>query len=99
MYYIILLYSLWVFASVFNNTGGPWAAQALELDDHEYENSDFPFVDTKIVRRQLYWLTVHRYMGPDGIHPRALKELEDVMAGSHSVICEGSQESGEVPAD
>jgi len=38
-------------------------------------------------------------MGPDGIHPRVLKELAYVMAGPLSIIYQRSWESGEVPAD
>lgn len=91
LYYIILLYSLWGFASVFNNTGGPWDAQAPSF--RQAWEQWLSICGCKIVRDQLYWLNVHRYMWPDGIHPRALKELADVMAGSHSVICQGSWES------
>ncbi|KFV96106.1 hypothetical protein N327_11049, partial [Fulmarus glacialis] len=58
-----------------------------------------PFVDTEIVRDQLYQLNVHKSMGPDGIHPRVLKELVDVMAGPLSIIYQRFWESGEVPAD
>ena len=57
------------------------------------------FVDTEIVRDQLYQLNVHKSMRPDGIHPRVLKELADVKAGALSIICQRSRESGEVPAD
>ncbi|GAB0176274.1 mitochondrial enolase superfamily member 1 [Grus japonensis] len=74
-----------VFASVFNNTDRPWAAQSPESEDH-----DFPFVDTEIVRNQLYQLNVHKSMGPDGIHPRVLKKIVDVMAGPLSIIYERS---------
>ncbi|KAK4829271.1 hypothetical protein QYF61_002663 [Mycteria americana] len=38
-------------------------------------------------------------MGPDGIHPRVLKELADGMAGPLSIIYQRSWESGEVPAN
>ena len=38
-------------------------------------------------------------MGPDWIHPRALKDLADVMVGPLSIIYQRSSESGEVPAD
>jgi len=56
-------------------------------------NSDFPFVG------QLYQLNVHRSMGPDGIHPRVLKELADVTAGPLWIIYQRSWDSGDVPAD
>ncbi|KFV93053.1 RNA-directed DNA polymerase from mobile element jockey, partial [Fulmarus glacialis] len=69
-----------------------------EPEDHECGNSDFPFVDTEIVRDQLYQLNVHQSMGPDGIHPRVLKELVDVKAGPILIIYQRSWEPGEVPA-
>ncbi|KAK4810522.1 hypothetical protein QYF61_004485 [Mycteria americana] len=87
------------FASGFNNTVRPWAPRSSELEDHECGNSDFPFVDTEIVKDQLYQLNVHKSMGPEGIHPRGLKELADVTAGPLSIIYQRSWESGEVPAD
>ncbi|KFP59003.1 RNA-directed DNA polymerase from mobile element jockey, partial [Cathartes aura] len=57
-----------------------------------------PFVDTAIVGDQLYQLPVHKSLGPDGIPPRGLEELADVMAGPLSIIYQRSWESGEVPA-
>ncbi|GAB0208399.1 mitochondrial enolase superfamily member 1 [Grus japonensis] len=88
-----------VFASIFNHTDRPWATRSPESGDHDCGNSDFPFVDTEVVRDQLYQLKVHESMGPDGIHPRVLKELADVMAGPLSTICQRSWDSGEVPTD
>ncbi|PKU28023.1 rna-directed dna polymerase from mobile element jockey-like [Limosa lapponica baueri] len=38
-------------------------------------------------------------MGPDGIHPRVLKELVDVMEGPLLITYQRSWESGEVPDD
>ncbi|KAK4806869.1 LOW QUALITY PROTEIN: hypothetical protein QYF61_012590 [Mycteria americana] len=87
------------FASVFNNTDRPWAARPSESEDHDCGSSAFPFVDTEIVKDQLYQLYVHKSMGPDGIHPRVLKELADVTAGPLSIIYQRPGESGEVPAD
>jgi len=43
-------------------------------------------VDNEIVRGQLYQLNVHKSVGPDGIHPRVLKDIADVMAGPLSMI-------------
>jgi len=37
-------------------------------------------------------------MGPDGVHPRVLKELMDVMAGPISTIYQRFGEAGEVLA-
>ncbi|KAK4827324.1 hypothetical protein QYF61_016574 [Mycteria americana] len=87
------------FALVFNNTDRPWAARSPESEDYECGNSDFPFVDTEIVRDQLCQLNVHKSMEPDGIHPTVLKELAGVMAGPLLIIYQRSWESGEVPAD
>jgi len=56
-------------------------------------------VNTETARDQLYQLNIHKSMGPDGVHPRVLKELMDVMAGPLSTIYQRSWESGEVPDD
>lgn len=45
-------------------------------------NSDFSFVDSEIVRDQLYQLNVYNSMEPDGICPRVLREVANVMAGA-----------------
>jgi len=68
------------------------------LEDDECGNSDFLFVDTEIVREQLYQLNVHKSMGPDGINLTVLKELSGVKAEPLLTISQRCWESGEVLA-
>ncbi|KAM6308952.1 receptor-type tyrosine-protein phosphatase eta [Aegotheles albertisi] len=84
--------------TTFDNMDRPWAAWSPELVDHECRNSDFPSADTEIVRVQLCQLNVCQSMGSDGIHPRVLKELADIMTESFSITYQRSWESGKVSA-
>jgi len=51
------------------------------------------------VRDRLSNVDAHKSMGPDGRHPRVLRELADVFAEPLSIIFEGSWRTGEVPKD
>ena len=51
------------------------------------------------MRDRLSDLDVHKSMGPDGMHPRVLRELADIIAEPLSVIFERSWRTGEVPED
>ncbi|RMC17989.1 hypothetical protein DUI87_04865 [Hirundo rustica rustica] len=51
------------------------------------------------VRELLGHLDIYKSMGPDGIHPRVMRELEDELAKPLSIIYQESRLTGEVPGD
>lgn len=51
---------------------------SLWLEDHNWENDKLP-VDLALVWDTLQQLHAHKSMWPDGIHPRVLGELDDVI--------------------
>ncbi|PKU37480.1 rna-directed dna polymerase from mobile element jockey-like [Limosa lapponica baueri] len=64
-----------------------------------WPKEDLPLVEEDQVRDQLRRLDIRKSMGPDGIHPRVLRELAEVIAGPLSTIFERSWRTGEVPED
>ncbi|KFQ39104.1 RNA-directed DNA polymerase from mobile element jockey, partial [Mesitornis unicolor] len=53
----------------------------------------------EMVRDLLHHLDIHKSMGPDGIHPRVLRELAEVLAKPLPIISQQSWLTGEVPVD
>ncbi|RMC19379.1 hypothetical protein DUI87_03989 [Hirundo rustica rustica] len=51
------------------------------------------------VRELLKCLYIYKYMGPDGIHPRVMRELAGELAKPLSIIYHQSWLTGEVPGD
>ncbi|KFQ01295.1 hypothetical protein N330_12669, partial [Leptosomus discolor] len=56
-------------------------------------------IKEEVVSDLLHHLDAHKSMGPDGLHPRVLKELVDVLTKPLYIICQKSWLTGEVPVD
>ena len=52
-----------------------------------------------MVQKCLGGISVHTSMGPDGMHPRVLRELAEVTAEPLSIIFDRPRRLGEVPKD
>ncbi|KAM9590717.1 uncharacterized protein ACIBXB_005842 isoform 1-T1 [Morphnus guianensis] len=88
------------FASVFNSESSyPQGTPPLELEGKDEEQNIPPLIQEEIVRDLLRHLDTHKSMGPDGIHPRVLRELAEVLAKPLSIIYQRSWSTGEVPED
>lgn len=56
-------------------------------------------VEEELVRDHGVKLDIQKSMGPDGMRPRVLRELVDIIVRPLSIILERSWQSGEVPED
>ncbi|NXP18553.1 RTXE polymerase, partial [Scytalopus superciliaris] len=90
------------FASVFTSKtgkGGPQDDWPLDLvNKNRKPNSPLVFQE-EIVRDLLSHLDPHKSMGPDGIHPRVMRELAEELAKPLSIIYQQSWLTGVVPHD
>jgi len=87
------------FASAFSAKAGPQESQALEVREEAHTEDCFPLVKEDCVRDRLSNLDTHKSMGPDGMHPRVLRDLAGVIAEPLSIMSERSWRTGEVPED
>ncbi|KAK4815154.1 hypothetical protein QYF61_017595 [Mycteria americana] len=88
------------FASVFNSkTSCSLGTQPPELADRDAEQNEAPIIQGEMVSDLLHHLDTHKSMGPDGIHPRVLRELAEVLTKPLSILYQQSWLTGEVPAD
>ena len=60
---------------------------------------EFALIDEDWVKDQLINLDIHKSMGPDGMHPQVLRQLEEVIVRLLSIIFGKSWGMGEVPED
>ncbi|KAK4810093.1 LOW QUALITY PROTEIN: hypothetical protein QYF61_008069 [Mycteria americana] len=88
------------FASVFNSkTSCALGTQPPELEDRDREQNEAPIIQGEMVSDLLYHLDTHRSMGSDGIHPRVLRELVEVLTKHLSILYQQPWLTGEVPVD
>jgi len=69
------------------------------LEDREAVWNKPPIIQEEAVGDLLFNLDTHKSMGPDGIHPRVLRELLEELAKLLSIIDQQSWLTGEVPDD
>jgi len=83
------------FASVFNSKGSCSSdIQPPEQEDRDGEQKETPQIQGEMVSDLLCCIDTRKSMGPDGIHPRVLKELVDVFAKPLSIIYQQSWLTG-----
>ena len=87
------------FASVFTSKGSRHTAQAAESKGKNWEEKDLPAVSEDQIQDHLKNPKVHKFMGPNEIHPWVLRELADEAAKLLYVIFKRSWQSDEVPTD
>ncbi|KAF1676790.1 hypothetical protein FQV07_0001317, partial [Pygoscelis papua] len=88
------------FASVFSRqTSYPQGTRPPELEDRDGEQDEPPIIQEEAVNDLLCHLDAHKSMGPDGIHPRVLRELAEELAKPLSIIYQQSWLTGEVLDD
>ncbi|NXQ37762.1 PO22 protein, partial [Catharus fuscescens] len=88
------------FASVFSGKiACPWDSCPPGMIDGVREQNGRPVIQEEAVREQLSFLDVHESTGPDGIHPRVMRELADELAKPLSIVYQQSWDTAEVPDD
>ncbi|KAK4822638.1 hypothetical protein QYF61_018590 [Mycteria americana] len=75
------------------------STQPPELENRDGEQNEAPRIQGEMVSDLLHYLDTHRSMGPDGIHPRVLREVVEVLTKPLSILYQQSWLTGEVPVD
>ncbi|KAJ7425393.1 hypothetical protein BTVI_03083 [Pitangus sulphuratus] len=80
-------------------TDCPEDSWLLELVDRDKKLNSPSVIKDETVSDLLSHLDPHKSMGPDGIHPRVMRELAEELAKPLSIISQQSWLTGEVPDD
>ncbi|KFQ36359.1 hypothetical protein N332_03774, partial [Mesitornis unicolor] len=67
--------------------------------DRGGKHSEAAIIREEVVGDLLHHLDIHKSVGPDGIHPRVLRKLAEVLTKPLSIIYQQSWLTGEVPVD
>ncbi|KAK4828285.1 LOW QUALITY PROTEIN: hypothetical protein QYF61_024950 [Mycteria americana] len=88
------------FASVLSSKASCFpGTEPRELQDRDGEQNEAPIIQGDMFCNLLHHLDKHKSMGLDGIHPRVLRELAEVLTKPLSIIYQQSWLTGEVPVD
>ncbi|KFO88982.1 hypothetical protein N320_11642, partial [Buceros rhinoceros silvestris] len=71
----------------------------LEPEGRDGEQNQGPIIHRGTVNELLHHLDVHKFMGPDGIHLRVVRDAIEVLTKPLTIIYQQSWLSGEVPID
>ncbi|KAK4806516.1 hypothetical protein QYF61_021352 [Mycteria americana] len=97
---LVLLLQEVSLASVFNSkTSCSPGTQPPELEDRDAEQNEAPIIQGEMVSDLLHHIDKHRSMGPDGIHPRVLRELVEVLTKPLSILSQQSWLTGKCGAN
>ena len=87
-------------SSVFNSQASyPQGTQPLELKDRDGGLNNLPTIQEETVSNLLLHLDCHKSMGPNGIHPRVVREPAKVIAEPLSIIYQHFWSTVEDPDD
>ncbi|KAJ7413561.1 hypothetical protein BTVI_42991 [Pitangus sulphuratus] len=70
-----------------------------ELVDRDRRPNNPPVIQEETVSDLLNHLDPHKSMGPDGIHPKVMRDPAEELAKPLSIICQQSWLTGKVPDD
>jgi len=87
------------FASAFNIKTSSSDTQSPELEDMDKQQNEAPVIQEERVSDLIQHLDTRKSMGLDGVHPRVLRELAEVLTKPLPIIYQQSCLTGEVPVD